>query len=295
MKNDYFYKATITIIAALLSISGTTQDKTTVRASVNRSQILIGEPIKLTLEADIPEHEPIRFFQLDSIPHFEFLNIQRIDTANTGSGTNLSQVIQITSFDSGQWVIPAFSLGEDIATDTIPIDVGFSAFNPDQPYHDVKDIIEVNPKEEKKGINWWYIVAAAAVLLLIILLVITRKKKPVVQLAAPPPDPYKTAMEQLDLLQREKPAAKQYYSRLVDIFRIYVAERKGIHSLQATTDDLVLQLKNLGMEKQQFDQLAGTLRQTDYVKYAKYIPTSDDDRLAFALITRSIQQIEQMQ
>ena len=54
----------------------------------------------------------IRFFQLDSLPHFEFLNKQKIDTTNTGTGTVLSQVIRITSFDSGHWVIPSLYSGK---------------------------------------------------------------------------------------------------------------------------------------------------------------------------------------
>ena len=150
MRNNFFYKATITIGALFFVLFVSAQSKTTVKASIDRSGILIGEPIRLTLEADIPEHEPIRFFQPDSIPHFEFLNIEKIDTSNTGSGTVLSQVIHITSWDSGHWVIPSFQLGENIATDTLPVDVGFSPFNPEQPYHDVKEIIEVNPQEEKQ-------------------------------------------------------------------------------------------------------------------------------------------------
>ena len=109
--------------------------------------------LQLTLEVDVPENEPIRFFQLDSLPHFEFLNIQEIDTVNTGSGTVLTQVIHITSFDSGHWVIPSLSIGENVATDSIPVDVGFSPFNPDQPYHDIKEIIEVTPEERKEKIN----------------------------------------------------------------------------------------------------------------------------------------------
>src|SRR5688572_218363 len=96
------------------------------------------------------------------------------------------------------------------------------------------------------------------------------------------------------MLQKEKPEAKQFYSRLVDIFRIYIADRKGVHSLQATTDDLVKQLKGLGMNNEQFDQLANSLRQTDFVKFAKFVPTAEDDRNAFTVIARSIQQIEEI-
>lgn len=292
MRKAFFYNIIVTIVAVFSSIATAAQNKTVAKATVNKTQILIGEPITLTLEVDVPEHEPIRFFQLDSLPHFEFLDSREIDTINTGRGTVLTQVMQITSFDSGRWVIPSLSLGETVATDSIPVDVVFSPFNPDSPYHDIKEIIEVTPEERKEKIRWWYIVAGA-VLLLMLILFFTRKKKPAPQAIQPPADPYKDAMEELEKLQREKPEAKQYYSRLIDIFRVYVSAKKGIHSLQNTTDDLVMQLHNLNIPKDQFDQLTQGLRLSDFVKFAKYVPSSEDDKTVFNLIAGTIQQIEQ--
>lgn len=272
----------------------TAQEQTTVRARINRSAILIGEPITLVLEADIPEQDPIRFFQIDSIPHFEFLRIQPIDTTNTGRGTVLSQVLHITSFDSGHWVIPSFVLREGVATDTLPVDVGFSPFNADQPYHDVKEIIEVKAKEKEKQRPWWYFVIGGVLLLLLLGRLLRKKKKPVVQVVEAPPDPYKIALGQLQQLKNEAPDAKQFYSRLVDIFRVYVSDKKGIHSLQATSDDLVSQLRELGMANNQYEVMAQTLRQTDFVKFAKSIPSDEDRMRDFETIYRSIQQIEQL-
>jgi LPXTG-motif cell wall-anchored protein len=296
MKTNFFNTTIVIIAAFFFTIPVVAQEKTVIKATVDRSQILIGEPIKLTLEADVPEHEPIRFFQFDSIPHFEFLNVQKIDTTNTVSGTVLSQIIHITSFDSGHWIIPSFTIGENIVTDSIPVDVGFAPFNPDQPYHDIKDIIEVTPEEKKEEkIKWWYIVAGVAALLLILVLIFRKKKKPVVQAIAPPPDPFLVAMGKLEKLQKERPDTKQYYSWLVDIFREYVFAKKGIHSMQDTTDDLVKQLRSLNMPKDQLEKLTQSLRLSDFVKFAKYVPTDDDDKNTFTTIGRSIQQIEQIQ
>jgi LPXTG-motif cell wall-anchored protein len=295
MRNNFFYKTSITFIAVSFALLAAAQSKTVVKAGLDKSQILIGEPIRLTLEADIPEHEPIRFFQIDSIPHFEFLGKPKIDTSNTGSGTVLSQVIQLTSWDSGHWVIPPFRLGDSIATDSLPVDVGFSPFNPEQPYHDTKDIIGVNPEEEEKKTPWWYIVAGAILLLLLLILLFRKKKKPVAQVVVQLFDPYKDAIEKLERLQREKPGAKEYYSRLVDIFRGYIDAKKGIHSLKATADDLVMKLKDLSLPKEQYDQLTQSLRLADFVKFAKYVPAIDEDKNVFTVIYRSIQQIEQQQ
>ena len=293
MRNAFFYNIIFAIVAVFSSLPAAAQSKTVAKATVNKTQILIGEPITLTLEVDVPEHEPIRFFRLDSLSHFEFLNQQEIDTVNTGRGTVLTQVIHITSFDSGRWIIPSLSIGENVITDSIPVDVGFSPFNPDQPYHDIKEIIEVTPEEKKEKIKWWYFVAGAIALFLILILIFRRKKKPVMQVVQPPADPYREAMEGLEKLQKEKLEAKQYYSRLIDIFRVYVFAKKGIHSLQNTTDDLVMQLRHLNIHKDQFEQLAQGLRLSDFVKFAKYIPSAEDDKSIFNVILRSIQLIEQ--
>jgi hypothetical protein len=296
MTKRNIYTTICLVLSAFFPIFIYGQEKTTVRATIDRSQILIGEPIQLRIEADIPESQPISFFPVDSIPHFEFLSVEKIDTTNTSNGTVLSQLLRITSFDSGHWVIPPFVLYGKIGTDSLPVDVGYTPFDTSRPYHDIKDIIEVNPAEEKKKPDQWMYPAAAALLLLIIILVLVlrKKKKPVVKLAEPPPDPYKVATEALRQLLAKKSEAKQYYSGLVDIFRQYVLDKKGIHSLQQTTDDLVNQLRELNIPKDLFERLAQSLRISDFVKFAKYVPSADDDKNSFATVKESIDFIEQL-
>ena len=286
-------QATVVLITAFLLNAAVAQSQTalSVKASVDKNQVLIGEPVRLTLQAEIPESEPIRFFTIDSIPHFEFLEKGKIDTTNTDEGTLLKQVFRITSFDSGHWVIPSFMLTDKLATDTIPVDILFSPFDPGKDYHDVKDIIEVNPETKKQ---WWWYAAGGAFLLLLLLLYLLRRKKPVTVALTPPVDPYKEAMQKLELLQKQKPDSKLYYSSLTDIFRLYVFRKKGILSLQKTTDDLVVQLKNIGLAKNEFERLSQSLRLGDFVKFAKYIPSAEDDTTVFNSIREAIQQIEQL-
>lgn len=297
MTRKNFYKAILFSLTALFATLVSAQNKTTVKATVDRSKIMIGEQVRMTLTAEIPENEPIRFFQLDSLPHFEFLQKEKIDTNNTGIGTRLSQVIHITSFDSGHWVIPQLPLGDQAITDSIPMDIGFSSpFDPQQPYHDVKDIIEVKPAEpEKPDYKWWYIGGGALLLIILLLYFLLRKKKkPAPTPPAPPVDPYKEAMDKLDSLRQRSSDPKTYYSELVDIFRIYVLKKKGVHSLQNTTDDLVKQLRDIGLNHDKYEQLSGTLRLSDLVKFAKYIPSGENDQHVYNTIKQSIQAIEEI-
>lgn len=294
MNRTISYKVIFSFLLLLPALF-THAQKTVIKAIADKNKILIGEPILLTLEADIPENETIRFFVIDTIPHFEILEKQKTDTSDTEEGTLLRQVIRITSFDSGRQVIPPFVYAEGIATDSIPVEVVFTeGFNPDQDYHDIKDILEVYPEKKKDKWWWWYVIGGGVLLIALLLYFLFRKKKPVVQVAAPAISPYEEAMKEMEKLLSQRMEHKEYYSKLVDIFRLYVEKKKGIHSLQKTTDDLVVQLKTIAVSKDLFEQLSQSLRLADFVKFAKYVPSDDDNRNTFEIIKRTISEIEQL-
>jgi LPXTG-motif cell wall-anchored protein len=266
------------------------QGGTTIQASVDKNKILLGEPMKLTVEVNLSPDAVILFPKIDSIKHFEFLE-KLVDTTSNGSSTTIKGVYKITSFDSGHWIIPSFVLPGDLKTDTIPVDVVFSDFDPNQDYHDIKDILPAKPKEKKQ---WWWFAVGGALLIAGLMVYFLRKKKEVV-VAKPETviDPYKEAMSQLEELNKAKPESKLYHTKLVDIFRLYIFRKKGILSLQKTTDDLVLQLIDLSLMKTVFDKLSQSLRLSDFVKFAKYNPTDDDNSSCFQIISESIKLIEQ--
>jgi chaperonin cofactor prefoldin len=105
---------------------------------------------------------------------------------------------------------------------------------------------------------------------------------------------YEDALKELEKLEKNKPVAKSYYSSMVDIFRLYVSRKKGINSLQKTTDDLVVQLKSINLSKDHFDPLAQSLRLSDFVKFAKYEPSREDDQQAMRSIRQAIMEIEKL-
>ena len=267
------------------------QGEATIKASVDKKKILIGESIQLTIEANLSPASVKKIIELDSIEHFEFLEKPVIDSIGKNGGQTIRGVFKITSFDSGHWVIPSFVLSQDVRSDTIPIDVMFSDFDPNQDYHDIKDILEIKPSKNK--IEWWWYAAGVALLLGLILLYLQRKKKPqpvIVPKAVI--SPYEEAMKQLEQLQSDKPGAKQYHSKLTDIFRLYIFRKKGILSLQKTTDDLIIQLKSLSLTKEQLDKLSQSLRLSDFVKFAKYASSKEDDDNTFNTIKETIMSIE---
>ncbi len=267
------------------------QGNASIKASVNKNKILLGEPLELTIETYLPSASKIKFEQLDTIAHFEFLEKSGIDSSVTNDGIKFMVKYTITSFDSGHWVMPSFSLSKGIKTDTIPVDVVFSDFNPEQDYHDIKDIIEI--ETNKDAVPWWIYVVGAVLLVLMIIVFARRKKKPVpVVKEKAIANPYKEAMQQLAALQKKNVDAKVYYAELINIFRLYIFRKKGILSLQKTTDDLILQVKDVVNEKEHFEKLSQALRLSDFVKFAKYIPAEEEKRTSCSDILNSIKLIE---
>jgi LPXTG-motif cell wall-anchored protein len=283
-------KSILISICLLVAQLANAQGGHTIKASVDKSRILIGEPIQLTIQAYFSPESVKNFIKIDSIEHFEFLEKPVIDTLNKVGGLTLRSIYKITSFDSGHWIIPAFSLSKKIKTNPISIDVVFSDADPNQPYHGIKDIMEVPPKENK---DWQLIAIGAALIAMLLLLFLFRKKKPktlaeVKEII----NPYEEAMKQLEQLQKEKVETKQFHTQLTDIFRLYIFRKKGIHSLQKTTDDLALQLRKLDIDPASLDNLSQSLRMSDYVKFAKYIPAPEDDKKCFTAIKNAIINIE---
>lgn len=269
------------------------QTNPVIKVSLNKNKILIGEPALFTIEGDIPAGRRFIFKNIDSIPHFEFLESPKIDTIKTGTTVHLKAIYQIRSFDSGHWVIPSFQLATGIKTDSIAVDVVFSDFDPTQDYHGIKDIIEVSIS--KKKFPWWWF-AAAAILIGTLLYYLIKKKKPVVvQAVRSKLDPYEEAMNRLDQLIRNKPAIKTFYSELTDILRVYIYRSRGILSLQKTTADLVLQLSSAGLSKLGFEELSQALRLSDFVKFAKYNSSPEDDSNVYKTIRDSITELKKLQ
>ncbi len=268
------------------------QNGPVIRSSATKNKILLGEPFELVIESSIPAGSIVRSLTIDTIPHFEFLSPPVTDTIREARGIQIKTVFSLTSFDSGHWVIPSYSLSSRIRSDAIPIDVVFTPdFDSTKPYHDIKDVIAVETK--KQGNNWWYYLAGGVLLLLLAAMILRKKKKPVVKEVSSK-DAYGTAIDELQRLKKNKPSSVEYYSRMVDIFRIYVEKRKGIQSMQKTTNDLVIKLQTLKPEKEKFDALVQALRMSDFVKFAKYQPTATDDEQSWMAIKNGIDELEKL-
>lgn len=288
----------IILFTLLLLVQWDVYAQVRVKASVDRTTILIGEPIKLNLEAWVPTGTSFTWFNTDTIPHFEVVDPGKQDSSRDMSTKLYRQQLTITSFDSGSWTIPAFVLQagkKRFRTDTLSIAVTYSPDDTAKGYHDIKDILAV--KNPGNPYIPWIIAAVTLLALLGIIYFLRKKKKPAVAVSQPVSklSPVEEAMQLLNELKKEdlprKGEAKLYYTRLNDILRWYVFRKFNISSLEKTNDELVLQLRQTRLSQPDYTALAQALRMADFVKFAKYTPTVEDQEQTFEVIRNSISKL----
>ena len=178
-------------------------------------------------------------------------------------------------------------------TDSLPVSVSFSNFDPEKDYHDIKDILDVeNPAT--RYINW--ALAAFTILSLIAVIYFIRKSKIFVPGRVgeiPKFDPYEEAMLSLEQLKKDnlpaKGEVKNYYTRLNDILRHFISRKIGLRTMEKTSEELLLQVKEANFPHDALISLAQTLRMGDAVKFAKFIPANEDNEQSFATAKVSVE------
>jgi len=261
-----------------------------VAARVDKEKILIGEHFNLIIAATMPADRSAGTLNIDTFPHFEILQA-RVDTQQSGNDKIYQHTITLTSWDSGRWNIPSLSLPGSNRTKPITIDVSFSSpFDPQQEYHDVKDIMEV-PKPGRETWFWYLIGLLLLILFFLLLFPPGRKKK--AEGFVPDETIYRKSLKRLDQLSRNADGEpKQFHTELIAVFRDYLHKRKGIQSHSQTTEDLSRQLQVLNLEKDIQEPLTETLQLSDMVKFAKLRTSEAENKTSVENIKQAIIAIE---
>lgn len=289
----------IFLITFCTLLTGAAQAQVSVRSNINKDAILIGEPLSLVVEAYVPIGSNVTWFVSDTIPHFEISSRAAIDTVQNIDNKKLAQAFSITSFDSGRQYIPPFEIlvdGRSYFTDSVAINVSFTQFDPAADYRDIKTIIDVkNPDVENIQ---WYVLAGAIVSLALALLLYHKKPRKDPEAAvvdAPILTPFEEAvqaLQKLSLRNVNNGEVKPYYSDMNDILRKYVSRKFSVSTFERTNEELIFEISRLGIPREPFLSLAQSLRMSDVVKFAKYVPTADDNRDNLNIVTSSIELLD---
>ena len=257
-----------------------------VKVETDTTSIRIGEQIEYKIQVNELKNVLFSKFQSDSLGKVEVVEDFVIDTLKN----RLEKRFLLTSFDSGQYVIPQQTVqvnNQKYVTDSILISVATVKVDTSkQKMFEIKSI-KREPKtfDDYKPMLWWLV--PIFVLIAIVLFFIFRKKekplKPKVVIA-----PIQEAMQRLKELD-EKELVKQnkikiYYSELTDIVRTYIEKDIKIPALESTTNELVETISDfnessdLGISKETIVNLKSVLQSADLVKFAKSKPIVEEIR-----------------
>ncbi|MFT3903382.1 MAG: hypothetical protein QM727_09420 [Niabella sp.] len=261
-----------------------------IKATVDKQQILLGEPFRLKIETSA-EHDYVLPFKIVAPAHFEILNDSIYKHTQDGKKI-VQQVYELTSFDSGRWAFPPQLLFRGVQTNPFEIAVVFSEpFNPEQPYHDIQDIRDVPIQGSFE--KWWYATAVMLILLTLIIYFTTDKKpKPKQKVNVRQADAFRLAMDSLEELKKRTDSPKVIYMESIEVFRAYVLQRTGIESLQQTSPDLLNRLKPYFEKKELFLRLENALQVGDFIKFAKYNPSESEVISAIITLGDAVSYIE---
>jgi len=283
------------IVATILLLSaqnGFGQD-IRVKSLIDSTYILIGDQIKIKLEAEIPEYYKLNFpiFKDSIIDKIEIINTSEIDTIKlANSRWRIMQDILITSFDTGFYVIPAIAFtGEQLAdtfrTNPIALEVFTMELDTTKGITDIKPPIDapLSLKELMPYIIGGLILLIAFLIIYRLILKRNRNKGIPGRPMKPTVPPHITAIKELDNLASRKlwqsNKIKLYYSILTEILRKYIEGRFQIYAMEQTTDEILEDLSNAGYNKEEyFNKLREILLLADLVKFAKWQPIADENQ-----------------
>jgi hypothetical protein len=281
-----------------------------VQTITDKKDILIGEQIKLTIKAPQPLNTPAITQWLilpDSIPHFEIVEPGKIDTLNFKDGSlGISQTLTVTSFDSGRWAFPALPIKfagaaggtpQIVKTDSFYVNVSYSPADSTNQLRDIKPIIQVTVTDYL----WYYIIGGVLLLLVIVFLLyryFKKKKKLQPAAALSSLSPFDEAMAELKKLEQinlqDAAEIKNYHTWLAAIFKHYLGRKQQLNLLNKTTGDLLITMKAVGLPAENMSNLATALRCADAVKFAKYVPLSNQSEDCRQKIKETIELTEQL-
>lgn len=283
------------------------QDKISVESTVDKQTITIGDRLTYTVKISADTSLVVDSLTVGTnLGMFEVKDYKPRQTSVKNGTRTSTESFEITTFTTGDYKIPSVTIryrtpvGEmkSVATDPLPIKV--NSLLTGEKGEDIKPLKPVKsfPREFP---TLWVIVG---VLLLggaaLFIWLYRRARRPIDLLSSAVDTrmPWEIALEELgklrasDLLARGQ--YKLFYLELSDIFRRYLEKRYGIYALERTTTEIIDEFRKQALDSKEEKTIHEFLDGCDLVKFAKFIPTTEDierdfqTAKEFVLQTRSL-------
>jgi hypothetical protein len=267
---------------------GYSQENLSVLVEVDTTQIRIGEQIQYKITVDKADN--VVFPSLEGLGKLEIVSEEKPDTI----ANQLIKKYVLTGFDSGSYSIPKqqiFLQDKSFFTDSLLVHVATVTVDtlkqkqfPKKPIVDEPVIFD----DYRPYFIWLYLLLGLILLGGIIYFIIKRYYSDDDKAKKEYIPPYQEAIEKLSSLDEKElwqnNMVKEYYSELTEIVRTYIGREVKIHTLEATTEELILMInkKNkaneIGISRDAIKQLEAFLKHADFVKFAKLQPPAEEIR-----------------
>lgn len=300
-------KLIISILCLFLVSITFAQSEVSINLITTKNKLEIGEPLSVKLTIDFPAKHSNKQIVLpivtDSAKLGEGIEIwettQPIDTLlenNSGDFIkHIEQEFTIATFDTGMVdlnPLKAIIGAETFYSNAITLTVLNPTLAKDAKLKDLKPIIEDPFTTWEKiimwlEIYWWVILIIVLVPILVLLVIYILKNRPEkIEIKEIIPLNVRT-LDQLDKIEAEKlwqnGKYKLYHSEVTGVIWKYLSERYQIATFEKTSDEILKQLKYKAVSNDQYIQLQKLMQLADLVKFAKTIPTPQDNESALVI------------
>ena len=315
--NNYIFRdmriKTISIALFLfLTVLQIQAQRVSVNATVQPSEILIGEQALINLQVIAPKEKEILFpvYQDSIVGGLEVLSMGNPDTTITDNIRTINMKYLVTSFDSTLYYIPFIPVSDGV--DTIKSNsFGLKVTAPELKDSTLAYLEKINSGQtdsidfeqlqlndikpiQKAPFSWrdllsllWIPLVALLLLAIIgaVVYLIVRKNKKGYFFTPPPVlPPHIRAIESLDKIKSEKiwqqDRYKEFYTQLTDVLRRYIHERYDINSLEMTSAEILSNIKTTSEDKMVYNSLKQILVVADLLKFAKHKPLVGENDLS---------------
>ena len=208
--------------------------------------------------------------------------------------------VTVTSFEEGIYYLPPIAvqrLSKDGVLDTLVFDpqtveiktmpVDTATFKP----HDIKGVIRypLTFAEVAPWVGGGLLVIGLIALAVWLIVRHSRSKNPEFIKKEPA---HIVALRKLDQFRGNKlwipEKQKIFYSGITDILREYIAERYGIAAMEMTTAEIFADMKKTDVPKHLRDEMQQLFELADFVKFAKFTASDDDNAKALPAAVRFV-------
>jgi hypothetical protein len=270
----------------------------TVHARLDTNEIMIGDQVIYEIEVSRNKNDVVRFpeFGEKLTDEIEIISKSPVDSIWSRKDQKyfLRQKLLLTAFDSGLYYLPPleFLLVSQQKMDTIRSGATYLEVYPYplDTTQTIRDIKAIEKAPVSFGEVYPYVLTAIFICLVawFIFYYFRKKEKnqPLIGRPKIKEPPHVIAMRELERLKSEKlwqrKETKLYYSQLTEIVRRYIEGRFGIMAMEQTTDEILIEFEGQEiLSENDYELLAGMLRQADLVKFAKAEPLPDENEIHF--------------